>query len=954
MLILLALVSVLAVVTQAQSDYVLLAEDFEDLPLGPNVEEGASGDAVWTDTPPAGWIIDDSGVPGAGTASDGVTEWAGWSFADKDWWILAAGDQDRSLWTQGSGTVMIADPDEWDDASHGAGEYDAFVSTRAIDISAVEAGSIQLTFDSSFRDYAQMTGSVAVSYDGGAPIDVLLLESNGVTAYVPPQNETLTIDLNNPAGAQSAVITFGLTHAGNDWWWAVDNIVVTGERAAERAVKPNPRNGAEEVPVKTVLSWTPGDYVGGLSPKHRVILSDSFSAVENGTAVVSTQDPNNYDATGYLDFGTTYYWRIDEANSVSGWDEGVVWSFTVESLAYPIANVTASSTIEAQPGSGPENTVNGSGLNENDEHSTESTDMWQVSPVGGEPFYIEYEFDRVYKLHELLVWNYNVQFELLLGFGVKDATIEYSEDGVDWTALGDVAFNQATATSTYRANTTVAFNGVAAQYVRLTVNSGYGMTGQFGLSEVRFMFIPAHAREPQPADGASEVSPSTVLAWRTGRDATSHEIYLSSDEAAVADGTALVDTVTESSYPISSLDFGNNYFWRIDEIQETEAWAGDIWSFATQAFAVIDDMESYDDDENRIFDTWLDSFVNDTGSTVGYFEAPFAEQTIVNSGSQSMPLEYDNSAAPFYSEAELDLGSLNLDTNAADSLRLFVSGQAPAFFETADGTILMNGIGNDIWGSTDEFRYTYKLLTGDGSITARVDALDGTPNSWAKGGVMIRQSAEGGAVNTFMAMTGGDGGGATYQQRMDADSASVSQHTYADGPLAPPYWVRVTREGNTLLGFTSPDGEIWTQRGDTVTLAMTDPVLIGLALTSHNAGQATSAAFSNVSTTGNVTGNWQIAEVGVAQPEGNIPETLYVALEDTSGNVAVVTHPDASITAKSGWPEWLIPYSDLAGVNLNRVAIVYIGVGNRDNPTAGGTGRIFIDDVGYGRPTTVE
>ncbi|MHC4520473.1 MAG: DUF1349 domain-containing protein, partial [Planctomycetota bacterium] len=532
--------------------------------------------------------------------------------------------------------------------------------------------------------------------------------------------------------------------------------------------------------------------------------------------------------------------------------------------------------------------------------------------------------------------------------------VEHSADGVDWTVLGDADFARATARADYTANTTLDFQGAAAKFVRLNVNSGHGPMGQFGLSEVRFMFIPTQAREPQPADGATGVDVNAALDWRIGRDVVSHEVYLSTDEAAVADGTTLVDTVAEKGYDPGALDFGSTYYWRIDEVQETESWAGDVWSFSTTEYVLIDDMESYDDEENTIFDTWLDGFVNGTGSTVGYFEAPFAETSIVNSGRQSMPLEYVNDAAPFYSEAEYDLGSMNLNTNGADTLRLFISGQAPAFLESADGTILMNAVGNDIWDATDQFRYAYKQLTGNGSMTARVDFLDSSPNSWAKGGVMIRQSTEGGAINTYMAMTGGDGGGATYQQRMDADAASVSQHTYADGPFAPPYWVRVTREGSTLLGYTSPDGQNWTQRGDVVTLAMTEPVLIGLALTSHNAGQATSAEFSNVSFTGNVSAGWEMAEIGATQPEGNIPEPLYVALEDTSGNVAVVTHPDANIVAKSGWHEWLISYSDLAGVNLSRVAIMYIGLGDRDNPTADGTGLIFIDDIAYGHPATVE
>ena len=72
--------------------------------------------------------------------------------------------------------------------------------------------------------------------------------------------------------------------------------------------------------------------------------------------------------------------------------------------------------------------------------------------------------------HEMLVWNYNVEFELILGFGLKNVTIEYSSDGAAWTSLGDVELAQGTARSDYAANTMVDLGGVAARYVRLTVN----------------------------------------------------------------------------------------------------------------------------------------------------------------------------------------------------------------------------------------------------------------------------------------------------------------------------------------------------------------------------------------------------------------------------------------------------------------------------------------------------
>ncbi|MHC4145403.1 MAG: LamG domain-containing protein, partial [Planctomycetota bacterium] len=218
---------------------VVLSEDFEGLALGPNVDEALAGDAVWTDTPPEGWAVDESGIPGIGDpATDGVTEWAGWAFADKAWWTETAGDQNRSQFDLGSGTVAIADPDEWDDAAHddsaAAGWYKTFLTTPELDISGLEAGSLRLNFDSSWRpefdsNYRQ-TANITASFDGGDPVEVLLWESDSGSANFKPDstNETVVVDLQNPAGAKSVVLTFGLFDAGNDWWWAIDNVEVSG------------------------------------------------------------------------------------------------------------------------------------------------------------------------------------------------------------------------------------------------------------------------------------------------------------------------------------------------------------------------------------------------------------------------------------------------------------------------------------------------------------------------------------------------------------------------------------------------------------------------------------------------------------------------------------------------------------------------------------------------------
>ena len=165
-----------------------------------------------------------------------MTEWAGWAFADKAWWVETAGDQDRGLFELGSGTVAVADPDEWDDDPHddsaAGGWYKTFLRSPEIDIRNREAGSLQLMFDSSWRpefdsNYHQ-TANITASYDGAAPVELLLWESDSGSANFKPyaDNETVVVDLQNPAGAKSLVLTFGMFDAGNDWWWAIDNVEV--------------------------------------------------------------------------------------------------------------------------------------------------------------------------------------------------------------------------------------------------------------------------------------------------------------------------------------------------------------------------------------------------------------------------------------------------------------------------------------------------------------------------------------------------------------------------------------------------------------------------------------------------------------------------------------------------------------------------------------------------------
>jgi len=469
---------------------------------------------------------------------------------------------------------------------------------------------------------------------------------------------------------------------------SVDDIMRVAEyglgRATGRAVDPNPDDQATDMPRDVVLNWTPGIYATPING-HTVYFSESFDDVNAGIGGV-TQSASSYAPPQRLDFNKTYYWRVDEVNGPPDYTvyEGMVWSFTTELFSYPIQNITATASSQFNANTGPENTINGSGLDANDLHSKQEADIWVSSMTGPQPTWIQYEFDRVYKLHQMWVWNHNTSIELVLGFGIKDATIEYSSDGANWITLGTThEFARAPGTPGYAHNTTVDLGAVPAKYVKITANSNWGgVLPQYGLSEVRFFHIPVFAREPAPASGATDADVDGVLSWRAGREAASHNVYFSDSNQAVIDGTAPVTTVSQASYGPLTLDLGQTYYWRVDEVNEAETpttWQGELWDFTTQQYLVVDDFEDYNDFEpDRIFDTWIDGWgVPANGSQVGSDVPPFAEQTIIHSGRQSMPLSYNNTAGATYSEAERTFSvPQNWTEHGVKTLSLWFAGAA--------------------------------------------------------------------------------------------------------------------------------------------------------------------------------------------------------------------------------------------------------------------------------------
>jgi len=454
-------------------------------------------------------------------------------------------------------------------------------------------------------------------------------------------------------------------------WWAMKNDTIPSKVWVDRvhvgeqppmmdttmrfATEPRPADGATDVPRDTSLIWRPGEFI----VSHDVYFGTSFADVNAATeadpkGVLASQDQADatYTPAGVLDFGQTYYWRVDEANGAPDFTvfKGKVWSFTVEPFAYPIKPVAATAS-SFQPGAGPERTIDGSGLSAADEHSTVMTDMWMSGTT--KPHWIQYEFDNVYKLDELWVWNSNQMIEAFVGFGAKDVAIEYSTDGATWSTLENVPqFARAPGDPTYTAGTVVDLGGIMAKYVKLTIDSNWGgVTQQTSLSEVRFFHVPLQAFGPQPADGATPIYVEATLNWRPGREATSHKVYLGTD----AGDLTLAGSVTDHTYAPASLNYGTTYFWKVDEAGDAGVEMGKVWSFTTEDYAVVESFDTYNDNIDAlttIWQAWIDGVTGKaSGSQVGYNEAPFAERTVVRNGSQSMPLTYDNTSFAF-SEAK--------------------------------------------------------------------------------------------------------------------------------------------------------------------------------------------------------------------------------------------------------------------------------------------------------------
>jgi hypothetical protein len=444
---------------------------------------------------------------------------------------------------------------------------------------------------------------------------------------------------------------------GTTYYWRIDEVNDTEPNSPwkgdiwsftvppKKAYNPVPAGGARFIAPDAALSWT-----GGFGAKlHTAYFGDNLDDVSNAAGGLP-QAMTTFTPPGPLEPEKTYYWRVDEFDAVET-HKGDVWSFETAKEGGGLKG-------EYFTGMSFNNLV----LTRTDPQIDFSWGNAAPDPLVGEDNFscrwtgqVEAVFTETYTFYT------------------------NSDDGVHlWVDGKRLVNNWTNHGNTEDRGTIDLVAGQTYSVVMELYEDGGGAVAQLRWESASTpkQLIPAaalsflvNAHSPSPANGTVGVKLVSNLTWKPGESAASHEVYFGTDADAVAAATKASPeykgskALGEESLDPGALAFDTSYFWRVDEVDTTDPaspWTGNVWTFSTGAFLVVDDFEPYNDIDppdpasNRMFDKWIDGFGTTTnGALVGNDLPPYAEQGIVHGGGQSMIYRYDNAGKT--SEATLTL-----------------------------------------------------------------------------------------------------------------------------------------------------------------------------------------------------------------------------------------------------------------------------------------------------------
>ena len=407
-------------------------------------------------------------------------------------------------------------------------------------------------------------GSFAMTSGGAMDITTGTLIVNGdVTSTI---NGYITGgQITGYGGAGTVNVSYNTPNAGKT------TVTATGGGSPpSAATNPSPANSATGVATNATLSWSAGS--GATS--HDVYFGTD--STPDSTEFIGNQSGTTYNP-GTLANSTTYYWRIDEVNA-SGTTTGTVWSFTT------VAGSGLSDTTDDGLG-----TITANGENLPNEgmakafDNTTATKWLDFSPSGS---WIQYQYasSKISTVTEYTLTSANDAQE-------RDPTnwnlLGSNNGGASWVTLDTRSGELFTAR--FQTRSFSFSNSTGYNIYRLSITALRGPTpNSVQLAEIELIGTPPEppapeppsaATNPNPSNGATNVSTSATLSWTAGSGATTHDVYFGVDST--PDSTEFIGNQSGTTYNPGSLAYSTTYYWRIDEKNAVGTTTGTVWSFTT-------------------------------------------------------------------------------------------------------------------------------------------------------------------------------------------------------------------------------------------------------------------------------------------------------------------------------------------------------------------------------------
>jgi len=483
--------------------------------------------------------------------------------------------------------------------------------------------------------------------------------------------------------------------------------------------------------------------------------------------------------------------------------------------------------------------------------------------------------------------------------------------------------------------------------------------------------VKTQARNPDPRDRSLYADTWATLSWSPGDLAVSHDVYFGDNFDDVNDGTGdtfrgnQVSTFLVVGFPgfpfPDGLVPGTTYYWRIDEINEQDPnspWKGNVWSFKIPPKTAYNpdpaDGAEFVDPEVKL--SWTGGFGSKLHTV--YFGENFDD---VNNAAGGLPRgtatytpgplklgktyywrvdEFD-AVATFKGDVwsfttQGAVGSPNPSNGAVDVKQTPTLSWSPGvhaashqlYFGTDKEAVRNANTGSPEYKGTKALgseSYDPVKLEWDTTYYWRVDEVNNVnPDSPWKGGIWSFTTANFLIVDDF-----------------EDYNAGVNQIWYA--------WKDGLGYGTPGTQPYAPGNGTGSAVGDESTGSYCEETIV------HGGSQSMPLFYDNsvlkyseVEKTLTYPRDW--TEKGVSTlsiwfrgNSANAAAPMYVALNGS----AVVFHDNPNAAQIGTWTKWTIDLQAFAdqGVNLANVNTIALGLGNKKNPQAGGSGTMYFDDI---------